>query len=134
MLSAIIHHIVPNAAFRRGDARVLIKAGTSGVWLIWKAGLPVLEGRGDDRRSRPPLAASKRALFDGLGRERGSALMDTLDACNRRWGRRAVVPGTGRFGSQRNWSTRFDIRSPRYTTRIADVPVVTAVFAPVHPN
>ncbi|MHC1999204.1 DUF4113 domain-containing protein [Methylobacterium sp. CM6241] len=60
--------------------------------------------------------------------------MDAFNSCNRRWGRGTVVPGTAGFGPQRNWSTRFGMRSPRYTTRIADIPVVGAVFAPVHPN
>ncbi|MHC1999194.1 DUF4113 domain-containing protein [Methylobacterium sp. CM6241] len=52
--------------------------------------------------------------------------MDALDACNRRWGRGAAVPGTAGFGAQRTWSTRFDMRSPRYTTQIADIPLVGA--------
>ena len=75
-----------------------------------------------------PLAASQRA-FPGLGqlnREHGAALMDALDACNRRFGRGAVGPGSAGFAPTREWSTKFDMRSPRYTTRVDEVPVVMA--------
>ena len=107
------------------DTLVLIKAATAGVRRIWKAGYRYSKA-GVITVDLVPLAASQLALFAGLNRERGGALMDALDACNRRWGRGAVVPGTAGFGPQRTWSTRFDMRSPRYTTRIADIPVVGA--------
>ncbi|WP_019905868.1 Y-family DNA polymerase [Methylobacterium sp. 77] len=107
------------------DTLVLIKAATAGARRIWKAGYRYSKA-GVITVDLVPLPASQRALFAGLDRERGGALMDALDACNRRWGRGAVVPGTAGFGPQRTWSTRFDMRSPRYTTRIADIPVVGA--------
>ncbi len=52
--------------------------------------------------------------------------MGALDACNRRFGRGAVVPGSAGFAPKRVWSTKFDMRSPRYTTRVDEVPVVMA--------
>jgi DNA polymerase V len=67
-----------------------------------------------------------RALIGALNRERGGAWINALDACNRRWGRGAVVPGTAGFAPQRGWSTKFDMRSPKYTTRLSDIPVVNA--------
>ncbi|WP_373321328.1 DUF4113 domain-containing protein [Methylobacterium bullatum] len=39
-------------------------------------------------------------------------------------GARGGAASTAGFGAQRTWSTRFDMRSPRYTTRIDDIPVV----------
>ena len=75
-----------------------------------------------------PLAASQRA-FPGLGqldREHGAALMGALDACNRRFGRGAVVPGSAGFAPKREWSTKFEMRSLRYTTRVDELPVVAA--------
>ena len=75
-----------------------------------------------------PLAASQRAM-PGLGqldREMGAALMEALDACNRRFGRGAVVPAAAGFAPKREWSTKFEMRSPRYTTRIDELPVVLA--------
>lgn len=51
-----------------------------------------------------PLAASQRAI-PGLGqldRDMGAVLMEALDACNRRFGRRAFVPGADGFAPDRS--------------------------------
>ena len=50
--------------------------------------------------------------------------MVALDACNARVGRGTVVPGSIGFAPQRDWSTKFEIRSPRYTTRFDELPVI----------
>jgi DNA polymerase V len=52
--------------------------------------------------------------------------MAALDACNRRFGRGAVVPATAGLAEKRDWSTKFEMRSPRYTTRLDELPVVAA--------
>jgi len=75
-----------------------------------------------------PLHASQRAI-PGLGqldREQGAALMAALDAYNRRFGRGAVVPAAAGFTPARAWSTKFEMRSPRYTTQLEEIPVVAA--------
>ena len=75
-----------------------------------------------------PPAASQRAL-PGLGRldrERGAALMAALDASNGRFGRGAVVPASAGFAPRRDWSTKFEMRSPRYDTGLDELPVVAA--------
>lgn len=75
-----------------------------------------------------PLNDTQRAI-PGLGqfdREQGAVLTAALDACNRRFGRGTVVPASAGFAPQREWSTEFEMRSPRYTTRIAELPVVAA--------
>lgn len=75
-----------------------------------------------------PLAASQ-WTFPGLGhldREHGAALMRALDACNRRFGRGSVVPGSAGFAPRPEWSTKFEMRSPRYTTRADELPVILA--------
>ena len=59
-------------------------------------------------------------------REHGAALMAALAACNRRFGRGAVVPAAAGFAQQRGWSTKFEMRSPRYPTRLEEIPVVAA--------
>ncbi|ACL58828.1 DUF4113 domain-containing protein [Methylobacterium nodulans] len=76
------------------------------------------------------LAESPRALFGSLDRERGGALMAAMDACNRRFGRGTVVPARAGLEAKRRWATKFELRTPRYTTRLAEVPVVTAMAAP----
>ena len=82
-----------------------------------------------------PLQDSQRAL-PGLGRldrEKDAALMTALDACNKRFGRGTVVSGGAGFAQHRSWSTRFEMRSPRYTTRPAELQVVSAAGAS-HPS
>jgi len=59
-----------------------------------------------------------------------AGLMQTIDVLNRRFGRDAVHIGSttaaSRPRSLRSWATRQDRRSPRYTTRWAEMPVVRA--------
>ncbi|WP_341874503.1 DUF4113 domain-containing protein [Methylobacterium nodulans] len=72
-----------------------------------------------------PLVDAPRALFGSLDRERGGALMAAMDACNARFGRGAVVPARAGLVDKRTWSTKFEMRTPRYT-RLAELPVATA--------
>lgn len=55
-----------------------------------------------------------------------AALMEALNACNRRFGRGDLVPGGAGFAPKREWSTKFEMRSPRYTTRLDELTVVLA--------
>ncbi|ACL55593.1 DUF4113 domain-containing protein [Methylobacterium nodulans] len=73
-----------------------------------------------------PPAESPRALFGALDRERGGPLMAAMDACNRRFGRGTVVPARAGLERKRTWATKFEMRSPRYTTKLAELPVATA--------
>ncbi len=74
-----------------------------------------------------PLAGSQRALIGQLDRKRSASLMGALDACNARWGRGAVVPARAGLEQQRRgWATKFEMRTPRYTTRVEELPVVQA--------
>ncbi len=72
------------------------------------------------------LAASQRAM-PGLGqfdRERVSALMAAMESCNARFGRGAVAPAAAGVAPRRDRATKFERRSPRYTTRLAELPVI----------
>jgi hypothetical protein len=107
------------------DTLVLVKACLHGVRKSWRDGYRYSKA-GVVTTDLVPLSASQRA-FPGLGqldREHGAALMGALDACNRRFGRGAVVPGSAGFAPKREWSTKFDMRSPRYTTRIDELPTM----------
>ncbi|KQP72436.1 Y-family DNA polymerase [Methylobacterium sp. Leaf112] len=109
------------------DTMMLVKAATHGVRKTWRDGYRYSKA-GVVTTDLMPLAASQRAM-PGLGqldREMGAALMEALDACNRRFGRGAVVPGAVGFAPKRSWSTKFKMRSPRYTTRLDELPVVAA--------
>jgi DNA polymerase V len=52
--------------------------------------------------------------------------MAALDAGNQRFRGGAVVPAAAGLAPQRGWSTKFEMRSPRYTTRLDEIPVVLA--------
>lgn len=59
-----------------------------------------------------------------------SALMDAMDVLNRRYGRDSVRVGSATLASHdtdvRSWATRQERRSPRFTTRWDEMPVVKA--------
>jgi DNA polymerase V len=59
-----------------------------------------------------------------------TALMDAMDVLNRRYGRDSVRVGSSTLASHdrdvRSWATRQERRSPRFTTRWDEMPVVKA--------
>jgi DNA polymerase V len=65
-------------------------------------------------------------LIGRLDRERSGPLMAAMDACNGRFGRGAVVPARAGFAPKRVWSTKFEMRSPRYTTQVTELPTARA--------
>jgi len=68
-----------------------------------------------------PLEDRPGTLFD-RPRPRSAALMAALDQVNDRFGKKTMVLASE--GMTRSWALRSDHRSPRYTTRISDLPVV----------
>jgi len=70
-----------------------------------------------------PPAAAPPDLLDGL-RPGSAALMAAVDRLNARFGRGAVFPAA--VGLERAWAQRAARRSPRYTTRVGELPVVRA--------
>ena len=60
-------------------------------------------------------------LFD-VQNPKSQALMTALDQVNGRFGKKTMVLASE--GMNRPWSLRSDHRSPRYTTRLSDLPVV----------
>lgn len=66
------------------------------------------------------------ALFDNLGHERAAKVMAAMDEANRRWGRATVVPAAtiGGPAKGKTFSTKFEMRSPRFTTRWDELPEV----------
>jgi DNA polymerase V len=106
------------------DTLVLVRAAKWGARRIWKSGYRYAKA-GLMTVDIVPLETSQRALIGSLDRERGGRLMEALDACNRRHGRGVVLPAAAGLAHQRKaWVTKFDMRSPRYTTRLEEVPVV----------
>ena len=72
------------------------------------------------------LEDSTRALTGRMDRERSGPLMAAIYACNTRWGLGAVVPVRAGVADRRAWSTMFEMRTPRYTTQLDELPVVVA--------
>jgi DNA polymerase V len=60
-------------------------------------------------------------LFD-VEKPKSVALMSALDQVNNRFGKKTLVLASE--GMKRPWQLRSDHRSPRYTTRLTDLPVV----------
>jgi DNA polymerase V len=53
--------------------------------------------------------------------------MTAMGACNARWwGRGSVVPARSSLVTKRDWSTKFEMRTPRYTTQVGELPVAYA--------
>ncbi|WP_298952039.1 Y-family DNA polymerase [uncultured Methylobacterium sp.] len=123
-VSTVVH--LPEAT---NDSRHLIQAAIHGVAKTWKEQGPVpwrYSKAGLVTTDLVPLDAAPRPLFDALDREKSGALMAAMDACNNRFGRGAVVPARAGLEAKRKWSTKFDMRTPRYTTRVSDLPVAYA--------
>ncbi|SEQ87613.1 DNA polymerase V [Loktanella sp. DSM 29012] len=68
-----------------------------------------------------PLEDRPRTLFDSI-KPTSPALMSALDDVNGRFGKKTMVLASE--GMARSWQLRADHRSPRYTTRLTDLPVV----------
>ncbi|MDP4026894.1 Y-family DNA polymerase [Methylobacterium sp. NEAU 140] len=113
------------------DTLALIKAARLGVAKTWRDASP---NRPSWRYSKAgiltndlvPLSHSPRALIGRLDRERSDPLMAAVDACNARWGRGTVVPARAGLVGRRDWSTKFEMRTPRYTTQVSELPVAMA--------
>ena len=106
------------------DTLALVRAAKWGARRIWKSGYSYAKA-GLMTVDLVPLEASQRALIGALNREKSGRLMDALDACNRKLGRGVVFPAAAGIARQKKaWVTKFEMRSPRYTTRLEEVPVV----------
>ncbi|WP_294640407.1 DUF4113 domain-containing protein [uncultured Aureimonas sp.] len=74
----------------------------------------MLEGLVDARREQTDLFAPIDA--------RGVDLMSAMDEFNRRFGRKTVALGSAGIGA-RSFDTKRALKSPAWTTRLAEVPV-----------
>lgn len=106
------------------DTFVLVRAAKWGARRIWKSGYRYAKA-GLMTVDIVPLEAPQRALIGALDREKSGRLMEALDACNARHGRGTVFSAAaGIARQQKAWVTKFDKRSPRYITRLEEVPLV----------
>ncbi len=106
------------------DSLILVSAARRGVERSWRDGYAYTKAGVmlDDlvrRENRP------RTLFeDHENIDKRVRLMGALDTLNGRFGKFSIVPGVQGF--EREWKMRADRKSPAWTTRIAEVPIIRA--------
>lgn len=98
------------------DTMQLIKASKRAVEGIWKSGFRYSKA-GIIIQDLVPPGLAQRSLFDSMDHEKAAKVMAAMDAAIRRWGRATVMPAAVGLASKSSFSTKFEMRSPRYTTR-----------------
>jgi DNA polymerase V len=104
------------------DTRKLVAAARRCIEAAWRDGFAYAKAGVilDDLRRRED---APRTLFEAPD-PRAAALMRAMDEVNAKYGRNTVFPAA--MGIRRSWRQRADHRSPRYTTRLSDLPVLRA--------
>lgn len=105
------------------DSLALIRASRRAVDALWKSGYRYSKA-GIITQDLVPPPIPQRALFDNLDHERAAKVMAAMDEANRRWGRATVVPAAVGISSKSGFTTKFEMRTPRYTTRWNELPTV----------
>lgn len=104
------------------DSLELLAVARRGVEAAWREGFAYTKA-GIMLDDLVAAELRPRSLFEG-DVDRRSRLMTALDEVNGRFGRFTAVPAAQGF--TREWRMRADARSPAWTTRITEVPVVLA--------
>lgn len=104
------------------DSLELIDAARRGAEHAWRDGFGITKA-GIMLDDLIAAELRPRTLFEGDAERRGR-LMAALDEINGRFGRFSAV--TASQGFKRDWKARSEMKSPAYTTRLAEVPTVRA--------
>ena len=104
------------------DLLELLAAARRGVEAAWRDGFAYTKA-GIMLDDLVAAELRPRTLFEG-NVDRCARLMTALDEVNDRFGRFTALPGVQGF--KRQWRMRADAKSPAWTTRIAEVPVIRA--------
>ena len=128
--STVVPLVRPSA-----DTRALVQAALAGLQAIYrpgflyaKAGVMLLELQPDTIIQGELDLTDPSAFYDVNGNRRASpSLMSTIDGLNDRYGRGTVqLANAGLSGDRRAWSMKQERRTPRYTTKWEEMPVVRA--------
>lgn len=117
--SATIQLMQPSA-----DTAVLLAAAQQGVRKIYEPGYRLAKA-GVMLLDLSPVTRQQASLIEVPQPEGGrdmSALMETMDRINARWGKGAVCAGSALQAKE--WRMRQERRSPSYTTNLADTPSI----------
>lgn len=104
------------------DTIELVRAAVSATKRLWQGGYRYSKA-GVMLDGLVPPDRAPRALIDSVDPRR-DAQMAALDDLNGRFGRGSLV--LARTGLRKTWAVRAEMRSPAYTTRLAEVPIVAA--------
>ena len=104
------------------DSLELIHAARRGAEHAWREGYGISKA-GIMLDDLVAAELRPRTLFEG-DTDRRDRLMGALDEINGRFGKFAAVPASQGF--RRDWKARSDMKSPNYTTQLAEVPRVRA--------
>jgi DNA polymerase V len=109
------------------DTVVIVAAVLAGLRTIYRPGYPYAKA-GVMLLDLQPLAQQQGELdLEDDRSEDRTKLMGALDSLNQRYGRGTVLMASaGLAGDKRQWSMKQERRTPGYTTRWADIPVVRA--------
>ncbi len=103
------------------DTLVLIKAALNGLEKIYRPGFRYKKA-GITLTLLTDKTLRQETLFDDPQvRAKSKRLMAVIDAVNQEYGRETLRSGAS--GIEKNWATRAELRSPRYTSRWEDLPV-----------
>lgn len=105
------------------DTLELVRAAGEATRRLWAGGYRYAKA-GVMMNDLVAPGAAPRALIDAVDPRR-EALMAALDQVNGRFGRGTLIPA--RTGLKRHWTLKAEMRSPAYTTRLGETPIVRAV-------
>ncbi len=105
------------------DARDLVAAAVTAGRACWRDGFRFSKA-GIMMSDLVPAGREQRSLLVERDRPRSAALMAAMDRINRDWGRETIrIASTG---TRRGWAQQAERRSPRWSTRFDEMPVVKA--------
>ena len=103
------------------DTHDLVRAATRAAEEAWRDGFRFVKA-GIVLTELVPIEGVQRSLLAAIDRDRRDRLMQALDEVNRRHGRGTLYPAA--LGVGRRWATKFEQKSPCYTTRLDELPIV----------
>ncbi len=105
------------------DSRDLVAAAVAAGASCWRDGHRYSKA-GVMMTDLVPAGREQRSLLVDRDRPRSAALMSAIDRINRDWGRETIrIASTG---LRRTWQQQAERRSPRWTTRFDELPVIKA--------
>ncbi|MDP1895069.1 MAG: Y-family DNA polymerase [Hydrogenophaga sp.] len=109
------------------DTTRIVQAALAGLQAIYKPGYLYAKAGVVLLELQPASVQQTELGLEPDEDQNKGRLMDVLDGLNRRYGRGTVLlASTGLAGDRRPWSMKQELRTPQYTTRWEDMPVVHA--------